>query len=527
MSENNSDSYSENESERESMSNNSQIDNITNDLNLQSEGKSDGVGKFIYYDKTLLEENEKNIPSLNKNDKISFADVLKGFNVPSVMNETNQAKLKKTLENFIKNKDKNKVEIKFNDTSGKILERSSNYSNLVKEISVYQDKVKINREADVVDFTNRHNHSSIIPNTAKSIANNTYTYEDMNDYEKKIKEILVKNKCDTDDKILEQENKLLLNLNPEELKKRHDELKKLKFLLFQQEISHKRKAKIKSKLFHKIKKKQKEREEQLILEQLEDVDPEGVKNYLEKKKLDRIKERIELKHSFNSKFNKTVKRYNLHNDVEVREKIKENYKLRDELMKKIKGNVEEGDDEENDIEDDMEGEEEEEDILEEDEDDNNGDDDVEEVDQNENEEIDEKGNLLLNFDENEGKVKTNNKRTQNKPTGVFGMKFMKNSEKSENLQSKLKDVLNEIDSDEDLMIEDDEEDKNYNKKYSRQKKSNEDSDEEMRMEIDKKKYILPKKINNANKKNIETKKNQDFSTQPHLPKKITNEVKLN
>merc|ERR1712222_274935 len=68
-----------------------------------------------------------------------------------------------------------------------------------------------------------------------------------------------------------------------------------------------------------------------------EVDPNAVSNYLEKKSVDRIKERIELKHSFNSKFSKTVKRYNLQSDVNVKEAIKENLKLRDELLKKVEG----------------------------------------------------------------------------------------------------------------------------------------------------------------------------------------------
>jgi len=43
---------------------------------------------------------------------------------------------------------------------------------------------------------------------------------------KTIKDLLVKNKYDTDDKILEEENKKLMAINPEELKKRYEELKK-------------------------------------------------------------------------------------------------------------------------------------------------------------------------------------------------------------------------------------------------------------------------------------------------------------
>jgi U3 small nucleolar RNA-associated protein 14 len=116
----------------------------------------------------------------------------------------------------------------------------------------------------------------------------------------------------TDDKILEKENNI--NIDPNEVAKRYAELKKIKNLLFQKELKSKRVAKIKSKLYHKIKKKQSDREEIKILSQLQEIDPSGVKEYIEKKKLDRIKERLSLKHSLNSKFAKTVKKYNLHKD---------------------------------------------------------------------------------------------------------------------------------------------------------------------------------------------------------------------
>ena len=73
----------------------------------------------------------------------------------------------------------------------------------------------------------------------------------------RINDILIRNNCISDDKILEQETKELKNINPEELKRRYDELKKIRVRLLQKEIENKRKAKIKSKLYHKIKKNKK------------------------------------------------------------------------------------------------------------------------------------------------------------------------------------------------------------------------------------------------------------------------------
>jgi U3 small nucleolar RNA-associated protein 14 len=293
----------------------------------------------------------------------------------------------------------------------------------------YQERVKINREADILDFTNTKKHNI----TAKAIASASAD----NNLEKQIKDLLVKNKYDTDDKIIEQENEKLLAVDPEELKHRYEELKKVKMLLFQQEMVHKRKSKIKSKLYHKIKNKQKNRQESEILMQLEQVDPEGVKRYLESKKLDRAKERMQLRHSMNSKFSKTVKRYKLQGDDNVKEAIKENFKLRDELLKKIKGL--EDDDQDDDVADEGNELNEEDEYAEEDSNEDNEDDEEEEVDENK---------LLINFDESKGNDKPEEKKTS---SGVFGMKFMQNN--SGTIQSKLKDVLNDVGGD----SEDDEE----------------------------------------------------------------------
>ena len=237
-------------------------------------------------------------------------------------------------------------------------------------------------------------------------------------------------------------------VNPEELKKRYEDLKKVRHLLLQKELENKRKSKIKSKLYHKIKKKQKERQENQLLAQLEEVDPEGVKRFLDNKKLARIKERIELKHSFNSKFNKTVKRYNLHNDDNVKEAIKENFKLRDELLKKIKGNEDESDEGEDDdiSQDDNQDENDnidDEDMYDDDQDNSDGNGAID------NDEEFDKEKLHIDLDDEKNNKSSNkNKDDKNTAKGVWNMKFMKNAENDMN--TKLKEVLNEIDSEEDF-----------------------------------------------------------------------------
>ena len=131
----------------------------------------------------------------------------------------------------------------------------------------------------------------------------------------------------------------------------------MKFLLFNKEIKDKRKKKIKSKLFHKIKKRQFDREEAKFLEELAEVDANAVSKYLQKRRKDRVEERLTLKHATNSKFSKLTKRYNFLKDQTAKEAVMDNLRLRDKLMEKVQAGAEsEEEDNEVDVEEDLESE---------------------------------------------------------------------------------------------------------------------------------------------------------------------------
>jgi U3 small nucleolar RNA-associated protein 14 len=328
----------------------------------------------------------------------------------------------------------------------------------------------------------------------------------MNDFEKDINDILKKEKYETDEQILKKEQEELMKINPEELKKRYEEIKKIRFLLFQKEHDSKRKAKIKSKLYHKIKKKQREREEKDLLEKLGEVDPNAVNAYLEKKNIDRIKERIELKHSFNSKFSKTVKRYNLQSDLNVKEAIKENFKLRDELLKKVEGR---------DLDDDEENSDNISDENFDDEEENEN----EESEENENEEKINKTDLLLNFDDDYEAKK--DKKNNDKKGGVWGMKFMEEKSNAD-LKGKLKNVLEEVDSESfDLDDEDDNEINFRNKNYKNSNSNKKDDISNLPLTLEGKfiarrnnKIEIENSLDNINNNKIIKQKNN----------KITNDI---
>ena len=408
---------------------------------IQEDKEQNNKNKIYFFENTSLKEEEKNVQT-SKTQKIDFSDVFKTFQ-NDIKNETSRANLSRAVKNFgIKEKDKddkkevNKLRENYlQKEEDKRIERETNYINVGNEVSKYQPRVKTIREADVVDFTqdNKKNVRHIGERTVKEIAKNTgknkKKKDEANDINAQIENILVENNCVSDQQVLDQEKEQLKNINPEELQRRYNELRQIKTRLFQKEIENKRKAKIKSKLYHKIRKNKRVKEENELLEQLGQIDPEAVENYLNKKRIDRVQERMQLKHSLNSKFQKTIKKYHFDKDQQVKEAIKDNFHLRDKLLEKI-----EGKENENDIEENEEIEEQE---------DYNEEKSKEGINEEEGQKV-----LLMNFEEQ--KEKNSGKKTieSDNKMGVFSMPFMKNAQDNLDIQNKIEKLKNKLNNEE-------------------------------------------------------------------------------
>ena len=408
---------------------------------IQEDKEQNNKNKIYFFENTSLKEEEKNVQT-SKTQKIDFSDVFKTFQ-NDIKNETSRANLSRAVKNFgIKEKDKddkkevNKLRENYlQKEEDKRIERETNYINVGNEVSKYQPRVKTIREADVVDFTqdNKKNVRHIGERTVKEIAKNTGKNKkkknETDDINAQIENILIENNCVSDQQVLDQEKEQLKNINPEELQRRYNELRQIKTRLFQKEIENKRKAKIKSKLYHKIRKNKRVKEENKLLEQLGQIDPEAVENYLNKKRIDRVQERMQLKHSLNSKFQKTIKKYHFDKDQQVKEAIKDNFHLRDKLLEKI-----EGKENENDIEENEEIEEQE---------DYNEEKSKEGINEEEGQKV-----LLMNFEEQ--KEKNSGKKTieSDNKMGVFSMPFMKNAQDNLDIQNKIEKLKNKLNNEE-------------------------------------------------------------------------------
>lgn len=406
--------------------------NLLNDLGIKVKGQ-----KYRFVDSDLNFDENMTLPvgSNEMSNKPYKLDTL-AENLNNNIKPQEESKIKQNVKKLLHHKAKESIN-DLTEKRNKLAENDITYKQLSEDISVYQSRVDKINNADVILFNQTNYKNQATLNTIKN------QNKEMNQLELEIKEALIKNNYQTDDKILEQENNKLYNyVDPELIKKRYEELRNMRSLMYQQEIRNKHRNKIKSKLYHKIKKRQKTKLEEKILEQLTEVDPEAVKEYYEKKMSKRINERISLKHSMN-KFNKTAKRYNFLYDPKLKESLMENYRNRDKLMEKVKNpyaNDEDSDiggepGSDDEIEDSQNEEEENNESVEEEGDEEfEEDEDIENESQNKEEQI-VKGNQIL-IDFNQKSNYTKGKKTGN---SVFDMNFMKNSnEISKNVASILK-----------------------------------------------------------------------------------------
>lgn len=119
----------------------------------------------------------------------------------------------------------------------------------------------------------------------------------------------------------------------------------MKHLLFRQEHKNKRIKKIKSKLYHKLKKKEKLREEGKLKSYLEEVDPAAAEELEKVEELKKAEERLRLRHGGHKKWARDMRRFKgKMDDAETREEyhamIREKNNLKDRQKRTVRASKE-------------------------------------------------------------------------------------------------------------------------------------------------------------------------------------------
>ncbi|KAI9003178.1 Utp14 protein-domain-containing protein [Gaertneriomyces semiglobifer] len=203
----------------------------------------------------------------------------------------------------------------------------------------------------------------------------------------------------------EAEELAMNSLSKEEVLERRAELQKMRALLFYKEQKQKKVAKIKSKAYRKLHKKNKDAElGDLSLEELQRLDPEAAQEHIRKIETARAQERMTLKHKNTSKWAKRALA-NRDGNPETQQAIIDQLNKHQELRRKIAG-VESGDS------------------------------DVESSDGGLEDESDIRRNALEQLDMVERELEDEDDGNGTPATGVFAMKFMQRAVQKQKEQVK-------------------------------------------------------------------------------------------
>ncbi|CAI2170545.1 14052_t:CDS:2 [Funneliformis geosporum] len=277
----------------------------------------------------VFEESEYNLTtreSPNIKKKIDFQDL-----IGSIQEETGFSKLKQKLVSLESGGKKgtyqeplpaplpSRIQDKLN--------RQAAYEETKKDITKWEPIVKQNREAEHLKFPMN------VPPSHKP-TNNVLaaTFQPSTELEKKIDSLLVES--GVKEKSLQQYEELQMSkLSVEEVENRVKELRKMRELVFREEIKSKRIAKIKSKAYRKIRKKEKEKNK-LDIKQLAELDPKLAREEQLILEATRAQERMTLRHKNTSKWAKQALKHGRH-DLESRQAIVEQLQRHENLKRKI------------------------------------------------------------------------------------------------------------------------------------------------------------------------------------------------
>ncbi|ORX49310.1 small-subunit processome [Piromyces finnis] len=217
------------------------------------------------------------------------------------------------------------------------LEREVAYEQTNKEVSKWTHIVKKNREADHIVFNNDEQKK------VRTNASLTTHFKPETSLESEITK-LMEDAGVTEKKEAKFEELELNKVSPEEIKERRRELQRMRSLLFYQEQKMKKAAKIKSKAYHRILKKEKQRKQsELSLEQLEELDPELAEKERMKLETERARERVTLRHKNTGKWARRMLQRGNDVNEETRQAIIDQLNQHENLKRKIQDADEDSD----------------------------------------------------------------------------------------------------------------------------------------------------------------------------------------
>ncbi|KAJ2872276.1 hypothetical protein GGH93_004163 [Coemansia aciculifera] len=208
------------------------------------------------------------------------------------------------------------------------MDRQVAYEKSKKSVSEWQPAVDSNRAAEHLSFPmNQPDRQTL---TTASLVSNLGAKTDL---EAQIQSVLQESGM-TDEQQRQYEELELKNLSPEEVRLRQRELRMMRELMFRSERKAKRMAKIKSKAYRRILKKDKDRAQEKAMERLKEEDPEMHAMLVEKMARSRAEERMSLRHKNTSKWAREMSKRS-HGDEDTQQALRDQLEQHDALKRKV------------------------------------------------------------------------------------------------------------------------------------------------------------------------------------------------
>ena len=231
-------------------------------------------------------------------------------------------------------------------------QRKVAYEENVAEVTEWTTVTKRNREAETLDFR---------PKDRVKITKDELVgkFEATTDFEKEMAAALEEAGAADEKEMMKDQEGIFgddddddlgrSQLSVEEYQKRRGELAKMRALMFYEEQKRHHVSKIKSKKYRKIRQKQRARLQESEDADAAEHDEEYARELDEKAEMERMKERMSLKHRNTSKWAKRVLRRGANVDKDTRRALSEQVRIGDELKKKMQGNFSDSEDEDGNL----------------------------------------------------------------------------------------------------------------------------------------------------------------------------------
>lgn len=293
-------------------------------------------------------ESEFNLSTRDEDDaskKLSLADLM-----DTVEDEASFGSLKSGLESLAgkgKNLSRRALDAPLPKRVQDRMERQAALSAATEEISKWQPTVKMNREAEHLQFPMQD--TTVTPKESRTSAAMASKFKAETPLEQQIAEALAQ--AGMKDEELEAFEALKLNkLTIEEVESKRKELRMMRELMFRHEVKNKRLKKIKSKSYRKLQRKEKEKLQLQIKDTMAEIDHEMEDGEKMDAAMARAEERMSLKHKNTSKWAKRALARGTQ-DEGTRDAIMEQLRRGEELRRRIDGSEEEEDSDEQESDD--------------------------------------------------------------------------------------------------------------------------------------------------------------------------------